>query len=53
MVLQEAAEGYITGLFADSRLCTSIGKRTTVEPEDLRSVQKFRGERHNNYKHGN
>jgi histone H3/H4 len=35
LALQEAAEAYLVGLFADTNLCAIHGKRVTIMPKDL------------------
>jgi histone H3 len=42
--LQEAAESYIVGLFADVHLCAIHAKRVTVMPRDLQLARRIRGE---------
>lgn len=43
--LQEAAEQYLTGLFADTNLCAIHGKRVTIQPKDIQLSRRIRGER--------
>jgi len=35
LALQEAAEAYLIGLFADANLCAIHGKRVTIMPKDI------------------
>ena len=42
--MQEAAEAYLVGLFADSTLCTIHAKRVTLMPSDLKLTRHIRGE---------
>ena len=43
--LQEAAEGYIVGLFEDANLCAIHRKRVTIMPQDIQLARRIRGER--------
>jgi len=43
-------ESHLVDLFADTRLCTDIGKRKTLMVRDLESASKLRGDRPNDYK---
>ena len=43
--VQEAAESYLVGLFADTNLCTIHAKRVTVMPKDIQLARRIRGER--------
>jgi histone H3 len=45
LALQEAAESYLTGLFADTNLCALHAKRCTIFPKDLQLARRIRGER--------
>ena len=38
LVLQEAAEQYLTGVFEDCRYCASHARRVTIQPKDVRFV---------------
>jgi len=42
--LQEAAEAYLVGLFADTNLCALHAKRVTIMPKDLQLARRIRGE---------
>ena len=44
-VLQEAAEAYLVGLFADTNLCAIHAKRVTIMPRDIQLARRLRGER--------
>ena len=35
MVLQEASESYLVGLFEDTNLCAIHAKRVTIMPKDI------------------
>ena len=35
MVLQEAGESFVVGLFEDTNLCTIHAKRVTIMPKDI------------------
>ena len=43
--MQQAAEGYLVGLFEDTNLCAIHAKRTTIFPKDLQLARRIRGER--------
>ena len=45
MVLQEASEAYLVGLFEDSNLCAIHAKRVTIMPKDIQLARRIRGER--------
>ena len=45
MVLQEAAEAYLVGLFEDTNLCAIHAKRVTIMPKDIQLARRIRGER--------
>ena len=45
LALQEAAEAYLTGLFADTNLCAIHAKRVTIMPKDMQLARRIRGER--------
>ena len=42
--LQEATEGFLTGLFEDTQLCCTHAKRATVIPSDMKLALRIRGE---------
>ena len=42
--LQEAAEAYLVGLFADANLCAIHAKRVTIQKKDLWLARRIRGE---------
>lgn len=44
IALQEAAENYLTGLFADGLLETIHGRRVTLQVKDLQIARRVRGE---------
>jgi histone H3 len=44
VVLQEATENYIVGLFQHSNLCAIHAKRQTVMPKDMQLARNIRGE---------
>eukprot|EP01018_Ginkgo_biloba_P011983 Gb_15586 [translate_table: standard] len=41
--LQEAAEGYLVGMFEDSNLCALHAKRVTIMPKDMQLARRLRG----------
>lgn len=41
--LQEAAEGFLVGLFEDTNLCAIHAKRVTIMPKDIRLARRIRG----------
>ena len=43
LALQEASEGYLTGLFEDTNLCAIHAKRVTIFPKDIKLVRRIRG----------
>jgi len=43
--LQEAAEGYLVGLFEDANLCALHAKRVTIMVKDIELARRIRGER--------
>jgi histone H3/H4 len=43
--LQEAAEAYLVGIFADTNLCALHAKRVTIMPKDMQLARRIRGER--------
>jgi len=45
VALQEAAEGYLVGLFEDTNLCALHAKRVTIMPKDIQLARRIRGER--------
>ena len=45
MVLQEASEVYLVGLFEDTNLCAIYAKRVTIMPKDIQLARRIRGER--------
>jgi histone H3/H4 len=45
LALQEAAEGYLVGLFEDSNLCAIHAKRVTIMPKDMQLARRIRGGR--------
>ena len=44
LVLQEAAEAYLVGLFEDTNLCAIHAKRVTITPKDVQLARRIRGE---------
>ena len=44
LAIQEAAEGYLAGLFEDCALCAAHAKRVTILLKDLSLVRLLRGE---------
>lgn len=44
MMLQQAAEAYIIGLFEDSNLCAIHAKRVTIMPKDIQLARRIRRE---------
>lgn len=42
LALQEAAEGFLTGLFEDTGLCAIHGRRVTIMPRDMRLSKRIR-----------
>lgn len=44
LAIQEAAEGYLVGLFADCNLCAIHAKRVTIMPKDMKLARRIRGE---------
>ena len=44
IALQEAAESYLVGLFADAQLAAIHANRITVMPKDIHICRRFRGE---------
>ena len=45
MVVQEAGEAYLVGLFEDTNLCAIDAKRVTMMPKDTQLARRIRGER--------
>ena len=45
LVIQEAAEAYLVGLFQDANLCAIHAKRVTIMPKDIQLARRIRGER--------
>ena len=43
LVLQEAAEAHLVGLFEDANLCTIHAKRVTIMPKDIQLARRIRG----------
>eukprot|EP01138_Halocafeteria_seosinensis_P001538 gb/GECG01001576.1/.p1 GENE.gb/GECG01001576.1/~~gb/GECG01001576.1/.p1 ORF type:complete len:146 (+),score=9.72 gb/GECG01001576.1/:1-438(+) len=43
LALQEAAEGYLVGLFEDSNLCAIHAKRVTIMVRDMQLARRIRG----------
>jgi histone H3 len=43
LALQEAAEAYLVGVFADSGLCALHARRVTVTPKDMQLALRLRG----------
>lgn len=43
--LQESAEDYLIGLFADTNLCAIHARRVTIMPKDVQLARRIRGER--------
>ena len=44
MVLQEAREAFLVGLFEQSNLCTIHAKRVTVMPKDIQVARRILGD---------
>lgn len=45
VLLQEASEAYLVGLFEDTNLCAIHAKRVTIMPKDIQLARRIRGER--------
>ena len=45
VVVQEASEAYLVGLFEDTNLCAIHAKRVTIMPKDIQLARRIRGER--------
>lgn len=48
--LQEACEGYLTGLFEDANLCAIHARRVTVMKKDLDLARRIRGDRFRDFR---
>ena len=46
LAIQEAAESYLIGLFADTNECAMHGKRITIMPKDMLLAKRIRGGRY-------
>ena len=44
LVLQEAAEAYLVGLFEDTNLCTIHARHVTIMPKDIQLARRICGE---------
>ena len=44
LVLQEATETYLVGLFEDMNLCAIHAKRVTIMPKDIKMAHRIFGE---------
>ena len=44
LAVQEAAEAYLTGVFADTNLCAIHAKRVMITPKDMHLALRLRGE---------
>ena len=44
LVLQEASEAFLAGLFQDAYLCTIHSKRVTLMPKDIQLARRIRGD---------
>jgi histone H3 len=44
VALQEAAEGYLTGVFEDANLCALHAKRVTLQRSDMLLARRIRGD---------
>jgi len=44
VALQEAAEGYLTGVFEDANLCALHAKRVTLQRQDMLLARRIRGD---------
>ena len=49
VALQEAAEGYLTGVFEDANLCALHAKRVTLQRSDLLLARRIRGDGNRDY----
>lgn len=45
VLMQEASEAYLVGLFEDTNLCAIHAKRVTIMPKDIQLARRIRGER--------
>ncbi|CAN6293562.1 unnamed protein product [Urochloa humidicola] len=45
MALQEAAEGYLVGVFEDTNLCATHAKRATITAEDVQLARRIPGDK--------
>ena len=45
LVLQEAAEVYLVGLFEDTNLCAIHARCVTIFPKDIQLARRIRGKR--------
>ena len=45
LILQEATEAYLVGLFEDTNYCAIHAKRVTIMPKDMKLARRVRGER--------
>ena len=45
LIVQEASEAYLVGLFEDTQLCAIHAKRVTIMPKDVQLARRIRGER--------
>ena len=45
LVLQEAAEAYLVGIFEDTNMCAIHAKRVTIMPKDTHLARRINGER--------
>ena len=49
MALQEAAEAYLVGIFADTNLCALHANRVTVMKKDMELARRIRGDENWDY----
>lgn len=49
LALQEAAEGYLTGVFEDANLCALHAKRVTLRRSDMLLARRIRGDGNRDY----
>jgi histone H3 len=45
LLIKEASEAYLVGLFEDTNLCAIHAKRVTIMPKDIQLARRIRGER--------
>ena len=45
LVLQEAAEAYLMGLFEDTNLCAIDARHVNIMPKDIQLARRIHGER--------